>query len=164
MIIYNYKGDVTMEKNNIINDSYYLINMFHKDGKEVTQLHIQKLMFLFEAYYMNKYSVDKLYNCDYLAWDFGPVVTHLYKTFKKYGKNDIVITDEEREIGNSISSEKKETLEEIYNTFKNFKAIQLVNFTHAEGSPWKKVWEKEKYSKISKKDMKDWFSQYISNV
>lgn len=150
-------------KNNIIYDAFYLINLFHKDGKEVTQLHVQKIMFLFEAYYMNKYNVERLYDCDYLAWDFGPVVTHLYKNFKKYGKEDIILTDEEKQLGNSISEDKKETLNEIYNTFKEFKAIQLVNFTHADGSPWKNAWLKEKYSKISKLEMKEWFKQYISN-
>ena len=50
----NYLGCDVMERENyIIQDSYYLINLFHKDRKVVTQLHVQKLMFLFEAYYMN---------------------------------------------------------------------------------------------------------------
>ena len=29
-------------ENDIIQDSYYLINLFHEDGQEVTQLHVQK--------------------------------------------------------------------------------------------------------------------------
>ena len=52
-------------ENDIIQDSYYLINLFHEDGQEVTQLHVQKLMFLFEAYYMNAMDKDKLYECGY---------------------------------------------------------------------------------------------------
>ena len=48
-------------ENDIIQDSYYLINLFHKDGKVITQLHVQKLMFIFEAYYMNVTGENKLY-------------------------------------------------------------------------------------------------------
>ena len=56
-------------ENNIVQDAYYLISLFEKDNKMPTQLHIQKLMFLFEAYYMNMENTDKLYDCNYQAWN-----------------------------------------------------------------------------------------------
>lgn len=148
-------------KNDIVQDAYYLISLFEKANKTPTQLHIQKLMFLFEAYYMNIENTDKLYDCNYQAWNFGPVAIPLYKEFKIYGKNGIKITEEEREWGNQISEEKKRLMKELYDAFKDFSAIQLVNFTHAEGSPWKKAWDIKTYSEIPKKDIKEWFSQYV---
>ena len=84
-------------ENDIIQDSYYLINLFHEDGQEVTQLHVQKLMFLFEAYYMNAMDKDKLYECGYKAWNFGPVAPKLYKRYKNCGKDDIILTKEEED-------------------------------------------------------------------
>ena len=36
-------------KNDIVQDAYYLISLFEKANKTPTQLHIQKLMFLFET-------------------------------------------------------------------------------------------------------------------
>lgn len=149
-------------KDNIVHDAFYLIELFHNEHRTVTQIHIQKLMFLFEAYYMNKYQTDKLYDCDYKAWDFGPVTIPLYKHFKKYGKDDIKLTNEEIEKGNEIDEKKKESLREIYEVFKEYSAMQLVNFTHAEGSPWKEAWTEQKYSIISKKKMKKWFEKYVS--
>jgi uncharacterized phage-associated protein len=148
-------------KNDIVQDAYYLISLFEKANKTPTQLHIQKLMFLFEAYYMNIENTDKLYDCNYQAWNFGPVAIPLYKEFKIYGKNGIKITEEEREWGNQISEEKKRLMKELYDAFKDFSAMQLVNFTHAEGSPWKKAWDIKTYSEIPKKDIKEWFSQYV---
>ena len=148
-------------KDNIVEDAYYLVNLFTKDNKPVTQLHVQKLMFLFEAYYMNKTKKDKLYDCDYQAWDFGPVAIPLYKRFKKYGRNNIILTNDEIKIGNSIDEYKKELLTKVYNVFKNYTAMQLVNFTHAEGSPWKEAWEEKEYSIIPKNKIKDWFSKYV---
>lgn len=152
-----------MEENNIVLDAYFLINLFHRDKKEITQLHVQKLMFIFEAYYMNIYdNIKELYPCQYKAWAFGPVATQLYNRFKKYGKDDIELTEEEIEKANSISEEKKILLTNIYEKFKDFSATQLVNFTHADGSPWKEAWENEQYSNISKEKMKKWFSKYVS--
>lgn len=151
-------------KNDIIKDAYYLINLYHENEKNITQLHVQKLMFLFEAYYMNKYDVDKLYDCNYQAWDFGPVVIHLYKQFKKYGRENITLTEEEKELGNSISDNKKETLKEIYELFGKLTALQLVNFTHMPGSPWHEIWNNYgHYLDIPKEKIKKWFSKYVTN-
>lgn len=148
-------------KNDIINDAYYLVNVFKENKKEVTQLHVQKLMFLFEAYYMNMTEEPYLYECDFQAWNFGPVATQLYKKFKIYGKNNIELTKEEEDIGNSVDEYKKKLIQELYEAFKNFSAMELVNFTHAEGSPWKKAWDNKQYSIISKEEMKNWFSKYV---
>ena len=75
-----------MEKfeNNIIADAYYLIHKFNANSREVTNLQIQKLMYFFEAYYMNIYNTDNLYECNFCAWAFGPVAIPLYKEFRKY--------------------------------------------------------------------------------
>lgn len=148
-------------KNDIVQDAYYLVNVAKKYNKKLTQLHVQKLMFLLEAYYMNITDEPYLYECNYQAWNFGPVATQLYKKFKKYGKDDIILTKEEEQNGNNIEEGKKEIIEKLYENFKDFSPMQLVNFTHADGSPWKKAWDNREYSNISKQDMKDWFSQYV---
>lgn len=148
-------------ENDIIKDAYYLVGLYKKDNKPVTQLHIQKLMFLFEAYYMNVTNKQYLYQCEFKAWNFGPVATKLYNKFKVYGRNNIVLTQEQIDAGNSIPDETKELLQKLYDAFKDYTAMQLVNFTHAEGSPWKEAWDKEEYSVISKEKMKEWFSKYV---
>ena len=148
-------------KNDIIIDSYYLIELFHKNGKKITQLHVQKLMFIFEAFYMNMAEIDSLYECGYKAWNFGPVAPKLYKRYKNCGKNDIILTEEEIKLGEGITDEKKKALETLFNIFKDFSAMQLVAFTHSANSPWKKVWDSNQYGDISKLDMKEWFKKYI---
>ena len=148
-------------ENDIIKDAYYLVGLYKEDNKPVTQLHIQKLIFLFEAYYMNVTNKPYLYQCEFKAWNFGPVATKLYNKFKIYGRNNIELTQEQIEEGNSIPEEIKELLQKLYDAFKDYTAMQLVSFTHAEGSPWKEAWEKEEYSVISKEKMKEWFSKYV---
>ena len=52
----------------------------------------------------------------------------------------------------------------LYDVFKDFSAMQLVAFTHAEGSPWNEVWTNNQYGVISKKAMKDWFKKFLENT
>ena len=74
-----------------------------------------------------------------------------------------ILTKEEIELGENISKEKKETMQEIYNTFGRLTALQLVNFTHAKDSPWAEVWNEKHYSEIPKQKIKKWFERYIKN-
>lgn len=151
-------------KDNIKQDAYYLINKFNENGKEVTNLQIQKLMYFFEAYYMNVYDTDRLYECNFSAWAFGPVAIPLYKEFKKFGNTNIILTEENRKCAEKISDKKKNLLDNIYEVFKDISAMTLVSFTHMDGSPWKTVWDRNggkvgygADTYISKKETKEWF-------
>lgn len=129
-------------KNDIIKDAYYLISKFLDDGKNITNLQVQKLMYFFEAYYMNVYNVEKVYDCNFCAWAFGPVAIPLYKELKKFGNDCIELTEEEKMEGESIPPESKKLLDIIYNVFKNESAMRLVELTHMPNSPWTYVWDK----------------------
>lgn len=151
-------------ENNIVYDAYYLIKKFNDTGKNVTQLQIQKLMYFFEAYYMNIYKVDKLYDCNFCAWAYGPVAIPLYQKLKRFGNGNIELTKQNKIDAENISEEKKNLLDNIYNVFKEVPAMRLVEFTHMSGSPWKEVWEKNGRkvgygadTYIDKIKSRDWF-------
>lgn len=151
---------------NIIQDAYYLISKFNSDKKDVTNLHIQKLMYFFEAYYMNIYDTDKLYDCNFCAWAFGPVAIPLYKELKKFGNGKIELTEENIKYGENISKDKKELLDIIYNAFKETQAMELVKLTHLPKSPWSEVWERNgrkvgygDNTYIDKEESKKWFRE-----
>lgn len=156
-----------MHENNIVYDAYYLINKFNESGKQVSNMQIQKLMYFFEAYYMNIYpEVDKLYDCNFNAWAFGPVSIPLYKEFRKFGNNAIILTDENKSNGEEIAEDKKKLLDNICNSFKEVPAMGLVEITHMQGSPWSNVWkangEKVGYGAntyINKEETKEWFKK-----
>lgn len=153
-----------MYENDIKKDSYYLIKKFNENGKEVTNMQIQKLMYFVEAYYMNEKDSTELYACNFNAWAFGPVSIPLYKEFREFGKNPIKLTKEQEAEGNNITSDMKNMLNYIYEVFKDLSAIQLMELTHISGSPWRKVWEnngnKVSYGAntyIDKLETKEWF-------
>lgn len=158
-------------KDNIIQDAYYLIKKYNDNGKDLSNLEVQKLMYFFEAYYMNVYKVDKLYDCNFCAWAYGPVAIPLYKKFKKFGNGKIELTKEDKESGERITKEKKELLDDIYNVFKEVSAMTLVGYTHMLGSPWKEVWERNgrkvgygANTYIDKTKTKEWFKDVFQKT
>lgn len=158
-------------ENNIIYDAYYLISLFNEDKNPVTQLQIQKIMYFFEAYYMAiNTDEEQLYQCNFNAWAFGPVSIPLYKEFKKYGENPIILSEKEKELGNSISNNKKRMIKYIYEVFGKLSAMKLVELTHREDSPWYSTWIKNgskvvygEKSYIDKIETRDWFRKVFMN-
>lgn len=152
-------------KNNIIHDAYYLISLFNNDDRTITQLQVQKLMYFFEAYYMNIHEDESsLYDCNFNAWAFGPVAIPLYKEFRKFGNGPISLTEQNKEDGNSITDDKKQLLKEIYVAFKDVPPMNLVKITHMQDSPWDKVWKRNgnkvgygANTYIDKLESKEWF-------
>lgn len=151
-------------KHDIVKDAYYLISKFLEEDKIITNLQVQKLMYFFEAYYMNVHDVEKVYECNFNAWAFGPVAIPLYKEFKRFGNSCIELTDEQKIEGNSIDDDSKNLLNIIYNVFKDVPAMRLVEFTHMQDCPWTEVWERNgkkvgygDNTYIDKVKSKNWF-------
>lgn len=151
-------------KENIKHDAFYLISLFNKDNKPVTQLQVQKIMYFFEAYYMVINDTNKLYECNFNAWAFGPVAIPLYQELKCFGESNIVLNEEQRASGENISENKKKIIRYIYQVFGGLSAMRLVELTHMKDSPWYNKWEEngEKVvygnkSYIDKEKTKEWF-------
>ena len=151
-------------KNNIVYDAYYLISLFNKDSKNVTQLQVQKIMYFFEAYYMCIKNVDKLYECNFNAWAFGPVAIPLYQKLKIFGDRNIVLEEEQLSHAKEIDDDKKRVLNYIYTVFGDIPAMKLVEWTHRPDSPWFEKWEENnksivygEKSYIDKIKTKNWF-------
>ncbi len=155
-------------ENNIVYDSYYLVNLFEKDGKKVTQLQVQKLMYFFEAYYMILHNNTPLYDCFFKAWNFGPVAIPLYNEYKVFGQYPIQLIEFKKNVGNTIKEEKQRVMESIYEVFKDITPEKLVGYTHMQDSPWTKVWNSNdkkitsgEASNIDKLETAKWFRKHF---
>ncbi len=158
---------------NIIENSYYMVKLFVDDGKEITNLKLQKLMYFVEAYYMVKNSSEsQLFDTEWSAWNYGPVTPKLYQEYKKFGSLSIKLSDEQREKTNFLSEENKKYIRYIYETFGNFSAFDLVTLTHLEGSPWSYIYKNKRYdfedinnkSIIPKKKTAEWFNEKFNFI
>jgi uncharacterized phage-associated protein len=93
------------------------------------------------------------------AWQFGPVIPGIYHEFKSYGRGNITdyacdfnFTGDTITLGNlsfdtpKIDQDDKDVkalLGKIWEVYGKLGAFQLSNMTHATGSPWDQVWNKE---------------------
>lgn len=167
------KGVLLMEeiKDNIVHDAFYLISLFNENDENVTQLQVQKIMYFIEAYWMAMHDdEDFLYKCNFNAWAFGPVAIPLYDEFKVYGENPIILNEEQKDIGNGITEEKKKIIRYIYSVFGKLSAMDLVKLTHRRDSPWYEKWEENgnrvvfgARSYIDKAKTKEWFKKVFLN-
>lgn len=106
-----------------------------KEREGVTNLKLQKLLYLAQAYYLAKIG-RPLFSDRIEAWEFGPVIPEVYHEFKKFGSSPIIHERDE----SKIYDEDKENLNRVWDAFGGYSASRLVDITHAH-DPWKKAYE-----------------------
>lgn len=95
----------------------------------------------------------QLFNEDYIAWDYGPVIPKLYNELKSFTKSPIFYKNF-KEKGNYNNIKKNLTKKELnflecsFIKFNKYSASELVSLSHIYG-PWKEVGKNEVISKQS---------------
>lgn len=156
---------------NILENSYYVIEYFNGNDKEVTNLKIQKLMYFLEAIYMVITKEDHLFDTPFYAWAYGPVSKILYDQYRAFESYPIELSEEEKQLGRNISSENKKYIEVLFKLFGDMKASELVDLTHIKSSPWYELYNKERDSEqvnlnveVNKIATREWFKEFITIV
>mgnify|MGYP004527674085 FL=1 len=128
----------------------HVINYSNEQGYGVSNLKLQKVLYLIQAYFL----IDKTKNTSCFddkieAWDFGPVVPAAYNEFKQYASGDIPTIEsyylfDRENIWNTkrvkynddvILNEDKKRIDRVIDTFSKYTATDLVSLTHKQ-SPW----------------------------
>jgi uncharacterized phage-associated protein len=112
----------------------------------IDQMKLQKLLFYAHAWSLAL--KDKpLFEEDFEAWPWGPVVKDVYVQTKIYGRGEVVsplsflqgvdgkFALSQAGIPNSCPDEKA-FVAAVWESHKRFSGIQLSNATHAPGEPW----------------------------
>lgn len=116
-----------------------------------TQLQLQKLVYFFWCRYMKKYD-SYVFEDDFKAWPYGPVIDSLYEKFKLYKSRTIKVKDLDvlrlqvysRIMKTSKSKEILSVLDEIIEQFGNCRAYDLVEKSHVPGGPWDIIYDSGK--------------------
>ena len=108
-----------------------------KSGWTVSNLQLQKLMYLAQMIYMGRTGGKRLFKGSFQAWDYGPVETNLYHKAKVYGSGPIRSKFSE---GLTFKEDdpRREVMDDICNRFLKFSAGDLVDITHWDGGAWAK--------------------------
>lgn len=101
------------------------------DYEMLTNLKLQKLLYYEQGYHL-AYFKKPLFEADFEAWMYGPVVPEIYRLYQDYKGNGIPAPDGEFEFADETEAE---LFDEVYDVYSAFSASRLIEMTHGE-SPW----------------------------
>ena len=108
-----------------------------KSDWTVSNLELQKLMYLAQMVYMGRYDGSKLFSSGFEAWDYGPVIPDLYHRLKGYGAESVPNVFDDALIFKDTDP-RRQVMNDVCNKFLAFDAGQLVEITHWENGAWAK--------------------------
>lgn len=123
--------------------SYRIIAESHAKEHLVSNLKLQKLLYLVQAYFL----VELGYPCfreEIEAWDFGPVVPCVYHEFKQFGSASIYLPQDVREAWTSSGNEEYvaasvckeiEALVTVVGEYAPYSSTELTRLTLSQ-TPW----------------------------
>ena len=79
-----------------------------------------------------------LVDCEFEAWEFGPVVSQLYQTLRVHGARPISGIPSAFELRSLPSGTEKDVLDSVMKHMGDCTGAELIEFTHWEHGAWKK--------------------------
>lgn len=146
----NLKGGECMQREYpVLPLSNYICSTTADDGRTVTNLQLQKILYYIQGYFMR--CLDSLaFDEDIYNWQYGPVVPEAYFEYNVNLSNPINNIDvtAANEFGNSLRIDSKafNLLHKVLNKCLLYSARQLVSMTHKE-DPWKNTASRQMISK-----------------
>lgn len=146
----------------------YFIGLSLQNGDFLNPMKLQKLIYFAHGWYL---AVRKkpLISEQIEAWDYGPVIPVVYHKFKKYGNTPITEKYHIEDDTIIIDHDTIIFLDNIYNTYKKFNALQLSTISHAEGTPWEDLYiefeqDLPRNTIISMESIKKYFTLELSST
>jgi uncharacterized phage-associated protein len=137
------------------------------EGKPVTQMKLQKMVFFAHGYHLAKYGTP-LINEEFEAWKYGPVVQSIYRSYKLYGSDEIKTTDLITDFAPDfetieLAPSAIDAINYTWKVTKNLSASQLSTWSHKDGSPWSRVYNPDEWSiQIGNNIIEDYFKGLIA--
>ena len=138
-----------------IDIAHKLIAMAQRDeangGELLTNLKLQKLLYYQQGFHLANFGTP-LFKEDIEAWMYGPVVPCIYDHFREYGAKGLQYDGEII----SLTDPEEELFAQVYDSFRDFSAIGLMNRTHKE-KPWLNSCPHDRGTVIDQSLMKEYF-------
>ena len=124
-------------------------------GERLTNLKLQKLLYYQQGFHLAFFGTP-LFAEDVEAWMYGPVVPAVYDEYSAYGSSALPEVKEPV----SLSENEEELFNEVYDAYREFYAIGLMNRTHSE-RPWLDAVPHDRGTVISQESMMSYFKTQI---
>jgi uncharacterized phage-associated protein len=155
----------------VLDISRFIINHSVRAGKGISNLKLQKVLYLVQAYFLIKRGVP-CFRERIEAWDFGPVVPEAYREFRSYGSTLIpfissyIVFDREN-IWNSrrvktdediISERDRKTIAEVTDFLSGFSATALGDLTRSQ-LPWMNAYAPNERNEMTCEAIRSYFAE-----
>lgn len=124
-------------------------------GERLTNLKLQKLLYYQQGFHLAFFGTP-LFAEDVEAWMYGPVVPAVDDEYSAYGSSALPEVKEPV----SLSENEEELFNEVYDAYREFSAIGLMNRTHSE-RPWLDAVPHDRGTVISQESMMSYFKTQI---
>ena len=124
-------------------------------GERLTNLKLQKLLYYQQGFHLAFFGTP-LFAEDVEAWMYGPVVPAVYDEYSAYGSSSLPEVKEPV----SLSEDEEELFNEVYDAYREFSAIGLMNRTHSE-RPWLDAVPHDRGTVITQESMMAYFKTQI---
>jgi uncharacterized phage-associated protein len=111
----------------------------------LSNLKLQKLLYYAQGHYLAR-SGGPLFPDRIEAWAHGPVVAGVYHEYKGFGKDPVVLADEDEFEWSDIDGDTTDLLIEVWEAYGQFGAWKLREMTHRE-PPWLETFDSHAVSK-----------------
>jgi uncharacterized phage-associated protein len=139
--------------------TYFLSLVDEEAGDSLSNLKLQKLVYYAQGFHLALHGAP-LFSEKLEAWEHGPVVPPLYRSFKQHGAEPIPAP--EGGIDRTAYPEHiVELLDEVYSVYGQFAASKLRRMTHEE-PPWREAYAVRPSSEVSLTSMRDYFSTLVN--
>ena len=117
---------------------WILLRSSDRGNFQITQLHVQKLLFFFEGWHL-ALTDSPLFDENVHAWKNGPVLKSIWKRFKNFEADPIPTATVRTNPRNILSNGVQNLFDQILEKYSGENADTLVGITHMEGTPWQTV-------------------------
>lgn len=124
--------------------SHYIVDKCTKDGEPVSNLQLQKILYFLQSVYCRATRGSLLFPDEFEAWPYGPVLHCVYDEYSCFGGGVIEETYPVFETRLGVSSDVIKFLDDGIESLRRKYPWDLVRLSHAEGSPWKQVYQNGK--------------------
>jgi uncharacterized phage-associated protein len=118
--------------------------------RDISNLSLQKIVYFCHVWVLAALE-RPLVREQFEAWEFGPVLPYLYREFRDCGDRKITkrASKLDKETGQKVQAtysfepDVAALLTDVIDTYSALTPYQLVQISHAKGSPWDQAWNHE---------------------
>ncbi|MBQ7702417.1 MAG: DUF4065 domain-containing protein [Candidatus Methanomethylophilaceae archaeon] len=127
-----------MATSNALDIAYHLVKKYADEGKPLTNIKLQKLLYFAWILHYNN-TGERLFDNKFYAWKFGPVVEDVYYMYRTYAAMPIY-----RPLGKTepqINKELKSLIDLVFKEYSNKTLTEIIKLAHDECGSWNSVYK-----------------------